>query len=168
MNVRRLHSVLLRPHSRPSACFTRTKPRVVILQGCRNFATHRDPLPSSLLTSALDQKQRGSQRDESVGPFQLGVQPSLRHGEKVKKWSELSTGGKGVYNYHPCHIMLINWPGVIQWREQPLGQLTWLLFCWGLDSLPCWSMHWLRSSSRATPPPSYMAMLVIVSKLRRE
>jgi len=92
MSVR---TALLRSH-RPFACLTRTRSSSTILQGCRRYATHRDPLPSSLLTAALDQKQRGAQRDESVGPFQLGVQPSIRHGEKVKKWSELSTGGKGV------------------------------------------------------------------------
>ncbi|KAH7927361.1 hypothetical protein BV22DRAFT_974095, partial [Leucogyrophana mollusca] len=40
---------------------------------------------------------RATQRDDSVGPFQLGLsQASLNRGEKVKKWSELSTGGKVV------------------------------------------------------------------------
>ncbi|KAG6910580.1 hypothetical protein DXG01_009531 [Tephrocybe rancida] len=34
-------------------------------------------------------------RADTVGPFQLGLaQSSLRKGEQVKKWSELSTGGK--------------------------------------------------------------------------
>jgi len=94
MSVRGWHTVLFRPHSRSFACLTRARPRPTSLHSCRRYATHRDPLPSSLLTSALDQKQRGAQRVESVGPFQLGVQPSIRHGEKVKKWSELSTGGK--------------------------------------------------------------------------
>ncbi|KAF9229589.1 hypothetical protein BS17DRAFT_689985 [Gyrodon lividus] len=63
----------------------------------RGYALHRDASASSLLTSALDQKQRTSQlnREDSVGPFQLGIsQASLRRGEKAKKWSELSTGGK--------------------------------------------------------------------------
>ncbi|KAF9243861.1 TIM21-domain-containing protein [Melanogaster broomeanus] len=37
-------------------------------------------------------------REESVGPFQLGLsQAPLKRGEKVKKWSELSTGGKEWY-----------------------------------------------------------------------
>ena len=99
MSVRRLHTVLFRPHSRSFACSTRTRPRAIAFQFRRRYATHQDPLPSSLLTSALDQKQRGSQRDESVGPFQLGVQPSFRHGEKVKKWSELSPGGKGMIEF---------------------------------------------------------------------
>jgi len=96
MSVRSIHTVLFRPHPRPFACLTRTRSSPTVSQGCRRYATHRDPLPSSLLTAALDQKQRGAQRDESVGPFQLGVQPSIWHGEKVKKWSDLSTGGKGV------------------------------------------------------------------------
>lgn len=91
-----IHIALFRPHLRPFACLTRTRSSPAVSQGCRRYATHRDPLPSSLLTAALDQKQHGAQRDESVGPFQLGVQPSIRHGEKVKKWSELSTSGKGV------------------------------------------------------------------------
>lgn len=65
------------------------------LQGtCRQYATRRDAAPSSLLSSALDRKQRSAdfQREESVGPFQIGVSP--QHGEKVKRWSELSTAGK--------------------------------------------------------------------------
>ncbi|KAI0050714.1 hypothetical protein FA95DRAFT_1555434 [Auriscalpium vulgare] len=68
----------------------------------RTYATHRDaggfqPSPtSSLLSQALDQKQRGSQKSDSVGPFQLGLsQPSFGEGD-VKKWSELSTGGKAM------------------------------------------------------------------------
>ncbi|KAH0838527.1 TIM21-domain-containing protein [Lanmaoa asiatica] len=55
--------------------------------------------PASLLTSALDQKQRisHSSREDSVGPFQLGIsRAALRRGEKAKKWSELSVGGKVI------------------------------------------------------------------------
>ncbi|TFY65918.1 hypothetical protein EVG20_g5169 [Dentipellis fragilis] len=66
-----------------------------ILNTSRTFATQRDPVPSSLLSQALDQKQRAARRDDSVGPFQLGLsQQSFGGDEKVKKWSELSTGGK--------------------------------------------------------------------------
>lgn len=65
----------------------------------RSYANGHGGTPSSLLTSALDQKQRTSHsanKDDSVGPFQLGIsQAALRRGEKVKKWSELSVGGKG-------------------------------------------------------------------------
>ncbi|TCD70670.1 hypothetical protein EIP91_002394 [Steccherinum ochraceum] len=66
------------------------------VDACRTFATHRDPTAtSSLLSNALDQKQRASQRDDSVGPFQLGlIPPTPRDDVKVKKWSELSTSGK--------------------------------------------------------------------------
>lgn len=65
------------------------------LQGtCRQYATRRNTAPSPLLNSALDRKQRSAdfQREESVGPFQLGISP--QHGKRVKRWSELSTTGK--------------------------------------------------------------------------
>jgi hypothetical protein len=69
----------------------------------RYYATRRDTPTytqprvgtSSLLSQALDQKQRGTRREDSVGPFQLGIsQPSLNEGT-AKKWSELSPKGKG-------------------------------------------------------------------------
>lgn len=106
MSVRLVNTVLCRSGQSLSACTTRPKPRSTFLQSRRRFATHRDPLPSSLLTSALDQKQRNSTqgRNDSVGPFALGVQPSFRQGEKVKKWSELSTGGKGMHHVLSCNI----------------------------------------------------------------
>jgi import inner membrane translocase subunit TIM21 len=68
----------------------------------RHFATHRDTptyaqpgvSSSSLLSQALDQRQR-TRREESVGPFQLGLsQPSFGEGT-TRKWSELSPKGKG-------------------------------------------------------------------------
>ncbi|RDB29657.1 Mitochondrial import inner membrane translocase subunit tim21 [Hypsizygus marmoreus] len=61
----------------------------------RKYATHRDAESSSLLSQSLDTRQRAVPTRDSVGPFQLGLaQSSLKRGEKVKKWSELSTGGK--------------------------------------------------------------------------
>ena len=69
----------------------------------RHFATHRDTptyaqpgvTSSSLLSQALDQRQRGARREDSVGPFQLGLsQPSFGEGT-TRKWSELSPKGKG-------------------------------------------------------------------------
>ena len=60
----------------------------------RSYATHRSNA-SDLLSQTLDVK-RGSQREDRVGPFVLGVSPSKQSGENMKKWSELSTGGKGV------------------------------------------------------------------------
>jgi hypothetical protein len=82
----------------------------------RTFVTHQDAASSSLLSSALDQKQRASRlnREDSVGPFTLGIsEASLKHGKKVKQWSELSTGGKGACAFHhflissTCHITFI-------------------------------------------------------------
>ena len=62
----------------------------------RSYATHRNNA-SDLLSQTLDVK-RGSRRKDTVGPFVLGVSPSQQSAENVKRWSELSTGGKGV-----CH-----------------------------------------------------------------
>ncbi|KAG1904819.1 TIM21-domain-containing protein [Suillus fuscotomentosus] len=63
----------------------------------RSFVTHQDAA-SSLLSSALDQKQRGTRpnREDSVGPFALGISQGSLKGKKVKQWSELSTGGKVI------------------------------------------------------------------------
>ncbi|KAG1885609.1 TIM21-domain-containing protein [Suillus subluteus] len=62
-----------------------------------SFVTHQDAA-SSLLSSALDQKQRGTRlnREDSVGPFTLGISQGSLKGKKVKQWSELSTGGKVI------------------------------------------------------------------------
>ena len=60
----------------------------------RSYATHRGNA-SDLLSQTLDVK-RGSRREDTVGPFILGVPPSKQSAENVKRWSELSTGGKGV------------------------------------------------------------------------
>jgi len=77
---------------------------LIVTQCSRHYATHRDSptyvqpgvSSSSLLSQALDQKQRGSRREDSVGPFQLGLsQPSSGQGTQ-KKWSELSPKGKAM------------------------------------------------------------------------
>lgn len=89
----------------------------------RTFVTHQDAASSSLLSSALDQKQRATRlnREDSVGPFTLGIsEASLKHGKKVKQWSELSTGGKGA---HPSHYFLIACHFVLFWRTVPLTTL---------------------------------------------
>ncbi|KAH9487090.1 Mitochondrial import inner membrane translocase subunit tim21 [Psilocybe cubensis] len=50
---------------------------------------------SKLLGESLDTRQRSEPKHDTVGPFQLGLsQQALRKGEKIPKWSELSTGGK--------------------------------------------------------------------------
>ena len=69
----------------------------------RHYTTHRDTptyaqpgvTSSSLLSRALNQKQRGVRREDSVGPFQLGVSPPSSDKGTTKKWSELSPRGKG-------------------------------------------------------------------------
>jgi import inner membrane translocase subunit TIM21 len=50
---------------------------------------------SALLSKALDQKQRGARREETVGPFQLGLSQPTFNERTAKKWSELSPKGKG-------------------------------------------------------------------------
>jgi import inner membrane translocase subunit TIM21 len=58
---------------------------------------------SQLLSESLDgqQKRTSGPKHDTVGPFQLGLsQQALRKEKPLKKWSELSTGGKGVYV--PC------------------------------------------------------------------
>ena len=67
----------------------------------RMYATHRGMDfgdRSQLLSESLDTRQRSEAKQDHVGPFPLGLSPStLRKGEKVQKWSELSTGGKGAH-----------------------------------------------------------------------
>jgi hypothetical protein len=82
------------------------KGRALVAVRCsRCYATRRDTPPhaqsgvgpSSLLSQALDQKQRGSRREDSVGPFQLGLSQSSFGEGTTKKWSELSPKGKGQF-----------------------------------------------------------------------
>ena len=68
----------------------------------RAYATHRGNA-SDLLSQTLDVK-RGSRREDTVGPFMLGVPPSKQSAENVKRWSELSAGGKGM-----CHKQAWSW-----------------------------------------------------------
>ncbi|KAI0735452.1 TIM21-domain-containing protein [Earliella scabrosa] len=83
---------------------------VVVLPrpGCQSYATHADlkagagasgskPTAQSLLSHALDQRQRAARREDSAGPFTLGITPPRPDEVKPeKKWSELSVGGKVV------------------------------------------------------------------------
>lgn len=97
MKAHRLRQLGFEAHTRlPSLYFSRkpTSSRFAISSALRAYATHRDHVPSSLLSQALDQKQGTSRRD-TVGPFSLGTSQSKADGN-VKKWSELSTGGKGA------------------------------------------------------------------------
>lgn len=57
------------------------------------------PSSSSLLSEALDQRQRMARnaQQDSVGPFALGgIGPRIDANEKVKKWNELDAKGKGL------------------------------------------------------------------------
>ncbi|KZT74874.1 hypothetical protein DAEQUDRAFT_659963 [Daedalea quercina L-15889] len=74
----------------------KTRPSHLRIAICRSYATHNDRVAaSSLLSSALEQKQRETRGEDYVGPFQLGlIPPTPRGGGNTKKWSELSTAGK--------------------------------------------------------------------------
>lgn len=135
-----IYSPILRPSTR---CWTNLS-HIRFSQRCsthhiRLYATHPEGVnlnnPTSHLSQSLDTKHhRSSVRPDTVGPFQLGIsQQALRSGEKVKKWSELSTGGKGTSN-----IMLWSQP------ERPFNLLGFLLSCENgyanekLDRYPHW------------------------------
>lgn len=68
------------------------------LTACRSYAARSDRVSaSSLLSSALEQKPRENRAEDYAGPFQLGlIPPTPRGGGNTKKWSELSTAGKGA------------------------------------------------------------------------
>lgn len=102
MNLAKAPSILRRPrlqHIRLHAAVSRPRTSRSHIT-CRSYATHQDPVTaSSLLSKTLDQKRRNAQREEYVGPFQLGlISPTPRGSENIKKWSELSTAGKGMSN----------------------------------------------------------------------
>jgi import inner membrane translocase subunit TIM21 len=85
-------------------CLSRLScPRAIfrVVGARRTYATYRGMdfgERSQLLAESLDTRQRSEAKQDQVGPFQLGLSPSaLRKGEKVQKWSELSTGGKGTH-----------------------------------------------------------------------
>ncbi|KAH9922005.1 TIM21-domain-containing protein [Epithele typhae] len=96
-------------HQARRACSVNPSSRVcTVILGThtRTYATHANlnpgassnkPTASSLLANALDQTQRSSRREDSAGPFSLGITPP-RPGElkPEKKWSELNAAGKVV------------------------------------------------------------------------
>ncbi|KAI0307941.1 TIM21-domain-containing protein [Multifurca ochricompacta] len=97
--------VILRELLTQAVCANRKPTVITIGFSYRHYATtNRGSLSytqpnmgsSSLLSQALDQKQRGSKREDSVGPFQLGLsQTSFENGTE-KKWTELSPKGKAI------------------------------------------------------------------------
>ncbi|KAI0768555.1 TIM21-domain-containing protein [Trametes elegans] len=104
MNLPRTQSLI---HRALRLCASAPQPARIILVP-RTYATHAQnvnvnpapgsrPSSASLLSSALDQRQRAARREDSAGPFQLGITP--QRADEVppeKKWSELSVGGKVV------------------------------------------------------------------------
>jgi hypothetical protein len=113
------------------------------LSGCfhtarRTYATQR---AADVLSSSLDTKQRGNPRvHDSVGPFQLGVsQAALRNGERVKKWSELSTKGKG--ELHSARFVLsLNLFLTVARTATRTSNLTVILLGAGLSALLVYSL----------------------------
>jgi mitochondrial import inner membrane translocase subunit TIM21 len=154
------HLVLLPVSSRCSAA--RLKPRA--FHGHRSYATHKDHSPSSLLSPQFEQRKAGRSAD-SVGPFQLGiVQPST---QKVKKWSDLSTGGKGAVHISGLMKFLFQSPidflrqCCVPLLGQPIFQLSLLV---RVSPLFC-VMHWRQNFSPRIHLQSCMGMPV--SELRR-
>ncbi|TBU34974.1 TIM21-domain-containing protein [Dichomitus squalens] len=115
MNISRTRSILT--HARrlckstsfPSASANAPLRIVVLSRWTQAYATHANvntatnsaggskPSAASLLSSALDQKQRAARREDSAGPFTLGITPPRPDEVKPeKKWSELSAAGKVV------------------------------------------------------------------------
>lgn len=84
----------------PTRCSVRVHQCARAGSARRKYATHHnmDFGGKSKLLSELESKQRSSDaKHDTVGPFQLGLsQSALRKGEKPRKWSELSTSGKGT------------------------------------------------------------------------
>jgi import inner membrane translocase subunit TIM21 len=97
-------SIKLLSQTRYSANFVRlcTKSRSAahVVGFKRKYATHRSSMDfgekSQLLESLDTKQQRSDHKHDNVGPFQLGLSQAARKGEPIKKWSELSTGGKGA------------------------------------------------------------------------
>ncbi|KAF8203217.1 TIM21-domain-containing protein [Pholiota molesta] len=95
-------SIKLLSQTRYSANFVRlcTKSRSAahVVGFKRKYATHRSSMDfgekSQLLESLDTKQQRSDHKHDNVGPFQLGLSQAARKGEPIKKWSELSTGGK--------------------------------------------------------------------------
>ncbi|KAI0670171.1 TIM21-domain-containing protein [Trametes maxima] len=94
-------------HRALRVCASTARPaRIIVIP--RAYATHAQnvhvnpgaasgskPTAASLLSGALDQRQRAARREDSAGPFQLGITPPRPEDVRPeKKWSELSVGGK--------------------------------------------------------------------------
>jgi import inner membrane translocase subunit TIM21 len=108
----------------------------------RQYATHRDATShthprvdsSSLLSQALNQKQRTLRREDTVGPFQLGLSQPSYDDVSSKKWSELSPKGKGQSFKHV--IMVTTFLMILAMRATArTTNLTVILFGAGLTAI---------------------------------
>ncbi len=94
---------LCRPHScrwPARLCNQQSSPRILFKRGSRLYATHRDSFTggrSSDLFQTLDTTRQRASRYDTAGPFPIGISQSFG-GERPKKWSELSLGGKSAYS----------------------------------------------------------------------
>lgn len=92
MTMSRLPGTLLCSVQCARASYIRLPKHVRLLE-VRAFATHRDiPATSPILSQHFE--GRSNTGGGSVGPFQLGISQDSRQ-ENVKKWRDLSPGGKG-------------------------------------------------------------------------
>lgn len=127
----------LAPHSHRTTVFSWSlgKRCLNLSRSSRNYATHRDALDPSLLSQSLDTKQ-GPAR-ESVGPFKLGLsQTQLAQQPKVKKWSELSTTGKGVFICFECCLYSADrFTVLVQRTTERTTNLTVILLGAGLSAV---------------------------------
>lgn len=125
------HLVLLHMSSKRSVA--QSKPKALPSYSRRTYATHQDHSPSSLLSQQFEQRKT-SRNADSVGPFQLGiVQPST---QKVKKWSELSNGGKGAAPVSSLWMADAPKDFPRQYCALPLERLIFQLFLLEQVSLP--------------------------------
>jgi hypothetical protein len=108
----------------------------------RQYATHREATShthprvnsSSLLSQALNQKHRTLRREDSVGPFQLGLSQPSYDEVSSKKWSELSPKGKGQSFKHV--IMMTIFLIILAMRATArTTNLTVILFGAGLTAI---------------------------------
>lgn len=136
-----LPTLLLRTHSQCTTNLSRllAHPHRASTFVSRKYATHRDQGHSSLLSQSLDTKEQLGSKSDSVGPFQLGLSASARSGEKVKKWSELSTGGKGAWS------SLLGWfvshkPHLVLRTTARTSNITVILLGAGLSALLIYSL----------------------------
>ncbi|KAI0757272.1 TIM21-domain-containing protein [Daedaleopsis nitida] len=108
MNLSRTRSIF---HHARRLCRSPSTPHLLVLPRGERYATDAahlkpgmhpgasgsKPTAASLLSNALDSTQRGARREDSAGPFTLGITPPRPDEYKPeKKWSELSVGGKVV------------------------------------------------------------------------